>query len=442
MSKPVAIEVRGLGKRYYIGKQQEGPRSVRAAIAGSFLAPFQRLQSLIRYNLPDFAQQEFWALRDVSFDVPRGEVLGVIGRNGAGKSTLLKLLTNISAPTEGIARIHGRVGSLLEVGTGFHPELTGRENVFMNGIMLGMKQVEVRKRFDEIVDFSGIEEFIDTPIKRYSSGMQVRLAFSVAAHLDPEVLLVDEVLSVGDAEFRRRCMGMMRDVTTQGRTVLLVSHSMASIQNLCDQVLLLDKGRMVMLDEPDLVVNEYLMRNRDNAASDSADLRSHPNRSRHLTPTFTGIRLLNAEGETTSAIMVGQPLTIEIQLDTEQRRYDNAAMFVSVTDDREQQITRFGTTWHYEEPVTVEGRMRVVIRWPECNLAPGSYYLAIKLRTANDANEYGGRAVDQIENALQFEVIEGDLFGTGRGIKEGQVIIWAKATWDIEPQSVIRAESS
>ena len=202
--------------------------------------------------------EEIWALRDVSFEVPEGEVLGIIGRNGAGKSTLLKILTRITTPTSGRAEIRGRVGSLLEVGTGFHPELTGRENVFLNGSVLGMKRQEIQTKFDEIVEFSGVEQFIDTPVKRYSSGMSVRLAFAVAAHLEPEILLVDEVLAVGDAEFQQRCLGRMEDLSNSGRTVVFVSHQMQAVAQLCDRAILLEKGSVVLDGPSGDVVAQYL----------------------------------------------------------------------------------------------------------------------------------------------------------------------------------------
>ena len=199
-----------------------------------------------------------WALRDISFDVPRGKVLGIVGRNGAGKSTLLKILSRVTEPTEGSAEIHGRVGSLLEVGTGFHPELTGRENIYLNGAILGMKRVEIERKFDEIVAFSEVEQFIDTPVKRYSSGMYLRLAFAVAAHLEPEILVVDEVLAVGDAEFQRKCMGKMSDVAQAGRTVLFVSHNMSAVLRLTEETMVLDKGRLVFRAPTPQAVDYYM----------------------------------------------------------------------------------------------------------------------------------------------------------------------------------------
>ena len=226
----IAISVENLGKCYRIGHAEKRPESFQEAVRSFAAAPFKYLRSRLREPSED---ELFWALKEVSFEVKHGEVLGIIGRNGAGKSTLLKILSRITEPTTGRARVYGRVGSLLEVGTGFHPELTGRENIYLNGTILGMKRAEIAKKFDEIVDFSGIEKFLDTPVKRYSSGMYVRLAFAVAAHLEPEILIVDEVLAVGDLEFQKRCLAKMGDmVKNEKRTILLVSHNMTAIKRL------------------------------------------------------------------------------------------------------------------------------------------------------------------------------------------------------------------
>ncbi|MGA1980106.1 MAG: ABC transporter ATP-binding protein [Sedimentisphaerales bacterium] len=210
---------------------------------------------------PGIDGEWFWALRDISFDVQQGEVLGIIGRNGAGKSTLLKILSRVTTPTKGVVKIKGRVASLLEIGTGFHQELTGRENIYLNGAILGMTKAEIKSKFDDIVDFSGLEKFIDTPVKRYSSGMYVRLAFAVAAHLEPEILLVDEVLAVGDVEFQKKCLGKMEDVAKEGRTILFVSHNMAAIRNLCQRTILIDKGELLMDSATSQVVAHYLNQN-------------------------------------------------------------------------------------------------------------------------------------------------------------------------------------
>jgi lipopolysaccharide transport system ATP-binding protein len=247
----IAIKVQGLGKRYRIGKR-ESYRTIREAVMSAIWAPARRLRR------GDRDAETFWALKDVGFEVERGQVVGIIGRNGAGKSTLLKILSRITEPTEGRVEITGRVGSLLEVGTGFHAELTGRENVYLNGAILGMKRAEIAKKFDEIVAFSEIEKFLDTPVKHYSSGMYMRLAFAVAAHLEPEILIVDEVLAVGDASFQKKCLGKMSDVAQHGRTVLFVSHNMNAVNSLCGRAVWLNEGR-VRLDGPAAaVVSKYL----------------------------------------------------------------------------------------------------------------------------------------------------------------------------------------
>ena len=238
-----AISIQNISKEYIIGLRENANESFREMLTSTFAAPFRRFRSLGGQAATE--AERFWALKDVSFEVNEGEVIGIIGRNGAGKSTLLKILSRITEPTSGRISMRGRVASLLEVGTGFHPELTGRENVYLNGAILGMTQAEINRKFDEIIDFAGIEKFLDTPVKRYSSGMYVRLAFSVAAHLEPEILVVDEVLAVGDAEFQKKCLGKMKDVSGQGRTVLLVSHNMNAIQTLCHRAVLLEKGQVI-----------------------------------------------------------------------------------------------------------------------------------------------------------------------------------------------------
>ncbi len=240
--KEIAISIQGISKRYEIGKQKDG--SLRGTLAGLFNTAGKK--------------EVFWALRDVHFDILRGEVVGIIGRNGAGKSTMLKILSQITRPTEGRMEIYGKVASLLEVGTGFHPELTGRENIYLNGTILGMSRKEVRAKFDEIVAFSGVEKFIDTAVKHYSSGMYVRLAFAVAAHLDPEILIIDEVLAVGDASFQKKCLGKMNDIANAGRTVIFVSHDMGAVASLCTRGILMNEGKMVYSGSIDQVVEKYM----------------------------------------------------------------------------------------------------------------------------------------------------------------------------------------
>ena len=251
----VAIKVEGLGKKYFL-RHQAGGRSRYVALRDVLAHKFTSLFRRNGHSNPN--REEFWALKDVSFEIKHGEAVGIIGRNGAGKSTLLKLLSRITEPTEGRIEIDGRVASLLEVGTGFHPELTGRENIFLNGAILGMTRMEIKKKFDEIVAFAEVEKFLDTPVKHYSSGMYLRLAFAVAAHLEPEILIVDEVLAVGDAAFQQKCLGKMGEVSSGGRTVLFVSHQMNAVQSLCSRCLLLKQGKLTASGLPSEIINQYL----------------------------------------------------------------------------------------------------------------------------------------------------------------------------------------
>jgi len=250
-----AIRIKGLSKKYFIGKTGRRRDTFREMLMSALLAPIRKFNG---YRSGPGEGREFWALKGINLEVQPGEVIGVIGRNGAGKSTLLKIVSRITAPTTGRIEIRGRVSSLLEVGTGFHPELTGRENIFLNGAILGMSRQEVRSKFDQIVAFAEVEEFLDTPVKRYSSGMYVRLAFAVAAHLESEILLVDEVLAVGDFEFQKRCLGKMSEVAKRGRTVLFVSHNMVAVRNLCSRAILLQSGKIIESDSADSVISRYI----------------------------------------------------------------------------------------------------------------------------------------------------------------------------------------
>jgi lipopolysaccharide transport system ATP-binding protein len=299
----LAIEAQELSKRYRIGQMQ--------AAYGTLRDSMSRAAARLMGRVERDERQEIWALRDVSFSVREGEVLGVIGRNGAGKSTLLKVLTRITAPTTGRAIIRGRVGSLLEVGTGFNPELTGQENVFLNGSILGMKRREIQRKLGDIVEFSGIEQFMDTPVKRYSSGMYVRLAFSVAAHLEPEILLVDEVLAVGDAEFQQRCLGRMEDFSGTGRTVLFVSHNMQAINQLCGRAIWLDGGKIVEDGDPSNVVTHYLHSSHSSGSRISwPDDESAPGDD---LARLLSVRAVNEDGETIDTIDVRDAVGIEIR---------------------------------------------------------------------------------------------------------------------------------
>lgn len=300
----VAIRVEDIGKMYHIGGPVNSYRTLRESIRDVVQAPFKRLKNIT-------GDETIWALRHVSFEVNQGQVLGVIGRNGAGKSTLLKILSRVTEPSEGIAEIHGRVGSLLEVGTGFHPELTGRENIYLNGAILGMKKTEIAKKFDEIVEFSEVAKFIDTPVKRYSSGMYLRLAFAVAAHLEPEILVVDEVLAVGDAEFQRKCLGKMNAVAQQGRTVFFVSHNMSAILRLTEEALVIDHGQMIMRAPTSEAVSYYLSSGFSQEGQrawtdDEIPAAAHPFKP-------IAMRIINPRGQVVDTVRSTEQVIVEIE---------------------------------------------------------------------------------------------------------------------------------
>ena len=312
--KPI-IRIQGLGKRYKLG-QRASYGNLRESLTNTLKSPARVLRSLAgraRSNGNGGDDGHIWALRDVSLDIMPGEVMGVIGRNGAGKSTLLKILSRITEPTAGRVDLYGRVGSLLEVGTGFHPELTGRENIYLNGAILGMTRAEIERKFDEIVAFAEVEQFIDTPVKRYSSGMYVRLAFAVAAHLEPEILLVDEVLAVGDVAFQKKCLGKMGDVARGGRTVLFVSHNMASVESLCTTVAVLDGGQLLMLAEPAAAIAEYT-KSVLTASSERVDLSHHSGRKPGAVAVMKEIAL-SSGGANTSVFRMGEPISFALRFE-------------------------------------------------------------------------------------------------------------------------------
>ena len=311
----LAIQVEGVGKQYKIGGVSAKYRTFRESVLSAVSSPVRRAGKLLRGQATGAADlnETIWALRDISFNVKHGEVVGVIGRNGAGKSTLLKILTRITEPTEGRAIIRGRVGSLLEVGTGFHPELTGRENVYLNGAILGMKRMEIDRKFDEIVAFAEVEKFINTPVKHYSSGMRVRLAFAVAAHLDPEILLIDEVLAVGDTRFQKKCLNKMQDVGQQGRTVIFVSHSMSTITRLCERTILLDDGRLVEDGPSHQVVSAYLHSGLGtSAAREWPDTDKAPGRD---VARLRAVRVKLESGQVSEVVDIRRPVAIEMTYD-------------------------------------------------------------------------------------------------------------------------------
>lgn len=305
-----AIKVENLGKKYLIGHENtDAYLTLRDSMSNSVRSLARRFWHPFQANSGMTDLEEFWALQDINFEIKQGERVGIIGRNGAGKSTLLKILSRITAPTTGRAVIHGRVASLLEVGTGFHPELTGQENIFLNGAILGMRKAEIKSKFDEIVAFAEVEKFLDTPVKRYSSGMYVRLAFAVAAHLEPEILIVDEVLAVGDAQFQKKCLGKMEEAGTEGKTVLFVSHSMGAIRTLCRRSIQLDHGTIVMDDKTDTVIQHYIKG--DNPESYSYQAYERPKHP-HITSIY-----ITQESRAKKNFEMDKPIKISFELDNQ-----------------------------------------------------------------------------------------------------------------------------
>ncbi|MCE3227910.1 MAG: Teichoic-acid-transporting ATPase [Bacteroidetes bacterium] len=320
-----------------------------------------------------------WSLSDISFNVQRGEVLGIIGKNGAGKSTLLKILSQVTAPTTGVIKIKGRIASLLEVGTGFHPDLTGRENVFLNGAILGMTKTEIKRKLDEIVDFSGVARYIDTPVKRYSSGMMVRLGFAVAAHLEPEILIVDEVLAVGDAEFQKKCLGKMKDVSSEGRTVLFVSHNMGVMNNLCSRIILLDKGRVERAGLPGEIISHYLMGGAENRSFGKIP-ENTPRHSYHkdvLRINF--LEMLGANGERRESFMYLEKAIAEIEIESQAELQDVIIMF-SLMQEEIGQLTYSASNDPYNKlKVNIRkgsNKFRISI---DQNVLPGNYQVGIAI---------------------------------------------------------------
>jgi lipopolysaccharide transport system ATP-binding protein len=345
--------------------------------------------------------EEFWALKELNLKVKAGEVVGIIGHNGAGKSTLLKILSRITDPTKGRAVLRGRVASLLEVGTGFHPELSGRENIYLNGAILGMSRREIDHRFDEVVSFAEIERFLDTPVKRYSSGMYVRLAFAVAAHLDPEILIVDEVLAVGDAQFQRKCLGKMRDVSTgEGRTVLFVSHNLAAIKTLCHRALCLEAGKVVADGIPDVVIQRYLHANSDGLVGGEIS-EDRPRQYGTGGLLFRRVQLISSSGEHRRTIDTGEAMELRIQFTVKEPLGDLILEWGIVTPEG-QQLTQSRWPRHASPPLCVEvGEYEISIR-SEQILFPGHYSVLIA------AHHVSGLTIDWIERALDFEVLNTD----------------------------------
>ena len=415
------LTIDNLGKSYRV-QASKGPRTaygyrtLREEVMDWFKMPLRWFQ-----GNAEPTTQEFWALKDVSFHVNQGEVLGIIGHNGAGKSTLLKILSRITKPTVGEVRLRGRVGSLLEVGTGFHPELTGRENIFLNGAILGMRRHEIQSKFDQIVEFAEIEQFLDTPVKRYSSGMYVRLAFAVAAHLEPEILIVDEVLAVGDLSFQRKCMGRMREVGRSGSTILFVSHNMPAVEALCTRAILMDHGKVALDGAVHDLVQEYHRRVLQ-AHGDPGSALSDLNSPTRVQKIFRSATLLGDTGEPTNFLPVGGRFHLRLVLDAP-IAVESPNVTIGIDDNLGQRLLSLQTP--LTNPVLprlqAPGVLECVVK--SLPLAPGDYWVKLGFSAVPDE-------IDEIERALRFTVTEGELFGAGRGPHRGVCV--APSRWSFQ----------
>jgi lipopolysaccharide transport system ATP-binding protein len=395
--KPI-LEVQNISKKFLIQHQQLPYLSFRDKLSGLFS--------------PKEATEEFWALRDISFDVQPGESIGIIGRNGAGKSTLLKILSRITPPTTGRITVRGRIASLLEVGTGFHQELTGRENIFMNGSILGMKHAEIKAKFDEIVDFSGTEKFLDTPLKHYSSGMQLRLAFAVAAHLEPEILIIDEVLAVGDAEFQKKCLGKMEDVTRSGKTILFVSHNMTAVSGLCQKGLLLVNGAVSYAGQIDQVLSKYLSVV-DQLASSS--LLSRKDREGNGAIRFSDVQMINERGEEVKGISSGHTVAFRFwYLCNENYKGSSLRMDVGMNDNLNNRVAWFSTELTPGFNGNFSGEKGYIdLKIADFPFNEGKYSFTVY-------SQVNGIVADWIKDACVFYVEGGDFFKVGKTVLERQ----------------------
>lgn len=403
----IAIHVEHLSKRYRIGATIHHD-TLRDRVAHMFGA--RKKPGSIDHD----GTKDFWALRDVSFDIAQGEVFGIIGHNGAGKSTLLKILSRITQPTSGAADIYGRLCSLLEVGTGFHPELTGRENIYLNAAILGMRRTEITRKLDEIIDFSGVEEFIDTPVKRYSSGMYVRLAFSVAAHVEPEILIVDEVLAVGDASFQEKCLGKMRQASQGGRTVLVVSHNLPVIEHLCQRALLLSKGHVALLGEAKDVVEAYAGMTAELSRS---ALHERTDRQGKGQVIATAIRMLDGNGNVSASAICGRDTILRWHYrcangEMVRNCRVELSLHVKVGDPYETAYFLMSTDLVDSTPLNLRGEGWIDFRLPELPLSGGSYYVMSYVESSRDVQDW-------IHNAALLTVVDGDFYGTGKAYPPG-----------------------
>lgn len=386
------IKVESLGKYYKLGYNEPLIKSIKTIFNKNYFRDEKN-------------EKGFWALKDISFEVKRGEVVGIIGHNGAGKSTLLKILSRITDPTSGYAEINGRLAALLEVGTGMHPDLTGKENIFMNGTILGMKKFEIEKNFDGIVDFSGVAKFLDTPVKHYSSGMRVRLGFAIAAYLEPEILIVDEVLAVGDAAFQARCLDKMQDVATGGRTVLFVSHNMAAMENLCSKSILLEKGRLIFEGSTPHVISKYID---DLQSVFSVALVERTDRRGNGYGKFINISLMTDNLQRINAISSGQNIIISLEyLLIESVKVQSVDIHITFFTTQGQFLFNCSTISSGSNLVLVHGENSLSCMIKRFPLVPGNYYF-------NLYSTINGIEADWIQRAGKVTVIEGDFFGTGK----------------------------
>jgi lipopolysaccharide transport system ATP-binding protein len=412
MRADLAIQAAGVGKQYQLGRLQ-----------GSYDLLSERLASLLKRDGTPRRRERFWALQDVDFELAHGETLGILGRNGAGKSTLLKILSRVTPPTRGLVRMRGRVGALLEVGTGFNLELTGRENVFLNGAILGMRRAEIQRKFDDIVEFAEVERFIDTPVKRYSSGMYLRLAFSVAAHLEPEILIVDEVLAVGDASFQKKCLGKMGEVTREGRTVVFVSHNTGAVENLCRSALVLEQGRVVFNGDVKEGIRVYMTEVLSGVTSVS--LREREDRAGTGAVRLTGFRVEDEDGKPAVGAQTGKTCSLVFEYECaggKPQRNVVASFAIGTATGAPLILHRTNFTNEDFELVPPEGTIRCTI--PRLPLVPGTYVLATSV-------EAGGELADHLTVAAQLDVEPGDFFGTGHTGLAGHSPLLIEGSWSV-----------
>lgn len=417
------IHVDNLGKQYVL-RHQKNARYValRDVIAESVKKWGKRISHpFASTGIPDATREEFWALKDVSFQIGKGDRVGIIGRNGAGKSTLLKVISRITEPTEGRVTLKGRVASLLEVGTGFHPELTGRENIYLNGAILGMTKAEIKKKFDAIVDFAEIEKFLDTPVKRYSSGMYVRLAFAVAAHLEPEILVVDEVLAVGDAQFQKKCIGKMEDVGKEGRTILFVSHNMTAISSLCSKIILLKNGSTDFIGDVNEGIDRYLTDFTRTTKNKCEDIRNHGGAS--LFSKFTNVEILNSKNDATTEFKISDCIKVKLEFVLTED-ISNIEIGIALHNLMGTRLSHFFGEWEGLSTRFKKGKHRVVCEIPNINCLPGLYALTpwIKIR--------GGGVDDQVDFAAELTIIGSDITGFNPDFERyANLGVYQKSKW-------------